>query len=96
VTIYPTVDIALAVHARLIEKFGGSLGGRERRALEYAFLKVNGHRLAFDDLEAYSFLIGLYESGTFRMGQLESWLRNHISDSPLTRFPKPVLAVLAA
>jgi death-on-curing protein len=88
----------------VIERFGGSLGLRDRGALESAlarpqtgyyddliqeaaalweslsqnhpfvdgnkrmaitvaaaFLRVNGYRLAFDDLEAYRFLIGLYE-----------------------------------
>lgn len=43
-----------------------------------AFLRINGHRLEFDDLEAFSFLIGLYEAGAFRFKELESWLRRHI------------------
>jgi len=34
--VYPTVDDVVAVHARLIEKFGGSLGIRDRGALESA------------------------------------------------------------
>ena len=42
-----------------------------------AFLKVNGYLLEFDDLEAFSFLIGLYESGQMRFGELEKWLRQH-------------------
>jgi death on curing protein len=46
-----------------------------------AFLKVNGYRLDFDDLEAFSFLIGLYESGTMRFGELENWLRVHAKRS---------------
>jgi death-on-curing protein len=41
------------------------------------FLAVNGHVLKFDDLEAFSFLIGLYESGRMRFVELESWLRVH-------------------
>ena len=119
-TCYPNVDEAIAVHARLIAKFGGSLGIRDRGALESAlarpqtgyyddlvqeaaalweslsqnhpfvdgnkrvavtvtaaFLKLNGYRLEFDDLAAYSFLIGLYESGTLRFRELETWLRQH-------------------
>jgi death-on-curing protein len=43
-----------------------------------AFLRVNGYELKFDDLAAFSFLIGLYESGTFRFKELESWLRRHV------------------
>ena len=44
-----------------------------------AFLRVNGYRLAFDDRQAYEFLIGLYETGRFRYAELEAWLRSHAS-----------------
>ncbi|MGD0297474.1 MAG: type II toxin-antitoxin system death-on-curing family toxin [Bryobacteraceae bacterium] len=120
-TCYPTLDEVVAVHARVIAQFGGSLGIRDRGAIESAlarpqsgyyadiiqeaaalweslsqnhpfidgnkrvavtvmaaFLRINGHRLEFDDLEAFSFLIGLYEAGAFRFKELESWLRRHI------------------
>ena len=43
-----------------------------------AFLKVNGYQLEFDDLEAFSFLIGLYESGRMRSTELDKWLRQHL------------------
>ena len=119
-TSYPTVDEVIAVHARLIARFGGSLGVRDRGALESAlarpqsgyyddliqeaaalweslsqnhpfvdgnkrvavtvtaaFLRVNGYRLEFDDLETFSFLVGLYETGTLRFKELEVWLRQH-------------------
>jgi death on curing protein len=36
VTFYPTVDEVIAVHARLIARFGGSLGIRDRGGLESA------------------------------------------------------------
>jgi death-on-curing protein len=39
-----------------------------------AFLRVNGYLLEFNDLEAFLFLIGLYESGTLRFRELETWL----------------------
>jgi len=39
VTYYPTADEAIAVHARLIAKFGGSLGIRDRGALESALAR---------------------------------------------------------
>jgi death on curing protein len=124
VTSYPTIDDVIAVHAQLIAKFGGSLGIRDRGALESAlarpqsgyytdiiqeaaalweslsqnhpfvdgnkrvavtvtaaFLKVNGYLLEFDDLEAFSFLIGLYESGTMQFVKLEKWLRVHAKRS---------------
>jgi death on curing protein len=120
VTFYPNLDDVIAVHSRLIAKFGGSLGIRDRGALESAlarprtgyyddiiqeaaalweslsqnhpfvdgnkrvavtvtaaFLKLNGYRLEFGDLEAFSFLTGLYETGTLRFRELETWLRQH-------------------
>ena len=42
-----------------------------------AFLKMNGYRLEFGDIEAYSFLAGLYETGRLRLKELETWLRQH-------------------
>ena len=44
-----------------------------------AFLRVNGYRLEFDDLAAFSFLIGLYESGRMRFDELDAWLRKHVA-----------------
>lgn len=119
-TLYPSVEETIAVHAKLIARFGGSEGIRDRAALESAvarpqsgyysdliqeaaalweslsqnhafvdgnkrvavtmtaaFLRVNGYRLEFNDLEAYGFLNGLYESGRMRFEELERWLREH-------------------
>jgi death-on-curing protein len=39
VTIYPTVDEVVAAHSRLIARFGGSLGIRDRGALESALAR---------------------------------------------------------
>jgi death on curing protein len=135
VTFYPAIEDAIAVHARLIARFGGSLGIRDRGALESAlarpqtgyyqdliqeaaalweslsqnhpfidgnkrvavtvtaaFLRVNGYRLDFDDLEAFSFLIGLYERGAMNFAELETWLRQHATSSPVIeihRQPEP-------
>lgn len=94
-TIYPSVDIALArpqtgYYSDLIQEAAALweslsqnhpfIDGNKRVAitLTAAFLRVDGYRLVFDDGDAYSFMIGLYESGSFRMNQLEIWLRNHI------------------
>jgi death-on-curing protein len=46
-----------------------------------AFLRVNGYRLEFRDLDAYLFLNGLYETGQMRFDELERWLRQHASVS---------------
>jgi death on curing protein len=124
VTWYPTIDEVIAVHSQLIARFGGSLGIRDRGALESAlarpqsgyyqdiiqeaaslweslsqnhpfvdgnkrvavtvtaaFLKVNGYLLEFDDLEAFSFLINLYEMGRMQFIELEKWLRVHAKPS---------------
>jgi death on curing protein len=117
---YPTIDETIAVHAKLIARFGGSLGIRDRAALESAlarprtgyysdligeaaalweslsqnhafldgnkrvavtmtaaFLQVNGYRLEFNDLDAFSFLLNLYETGRMRFEELDRWLRQH-------------------
>lgn len=42
-----------------------------------AFLRVNGYGLEFDDIDAFSFLAGLYETGTLRFKELDAWLRQH-------------------
>jgi death-on-curing protein len=120
VTRYPTVAETVAVHARLIARFGGSDGIRDHGALESAsarprsgyysdliqeaaalweslsqnhafvdgnkrvavtvtaaFLRVNGYRLEFDDLDAFLFLTDLYETGRVRFDGLDRWLRQH-------------------
>lgn len=120
-TFYPAVDEVIRAHSLLIAQFGGTLGIRDRGALESAlarpqsgyyvdviqeaaalweslsqnhafvdgnkrvaititaaFLRINGYRLEFDDVDAFSFLIGLYEAGTFRVDELEVWLRTHV------------------
>ena len=119
-TTYPSVEDVIVVHARLIARFGGAPGIRDRGALESAlarprsgyysdliqeaaalweslsqnhafmdgnkrvaitttaaFLRVNGYQLRFDDLEAFSFLTGLYETAMFRFERLDEWLRRH-------------------
>jgi death-on-curing protein len=42
-----------------------------------AFLRVNGYRLEFDDMDAFAFLVSLYEMGTLRFKELDTWLRQH-------------------
>ena len=56
------------------------LDGNKRLSITLtgAFLSVNGVELTFDDLEAYTFMIDLYNSGTFKRQVLEQWLRVHV------------------
>jgi len=53
--------------------------GNKRTAIAVTagFLRINGFRLDFDDLEAYRFFMHLYESNQFRWERLEPWLRRH-------------------
>ena len=46
-----------------------------------AFLKVNGYQLEFNDLDAYAFLMDLYETGRMRFSELDAWLRKHLLPS---------------
>ena len=44
-------------------------------AATYTFLAINGVRMTAGAEEAYVFISGLYETGTFRFDRLEPWLR---------------------
>lgn len=48
-------------------------------AVMAGFLRVNGIELEFQDIEAYRFLIHLYETGQLRATELDGWLRLHFS-----------------
>ena len=41
----------------------------------YTFLAINGLRITADADATYSFIFGLYESGSFAFRQLTEWLR---------------------
>ena len=53
--------------------------GNKRTAITVTagFLRINGFHLNFDDLDAYQFLMQLYENNQFRLERLEPWLRQH-------------------
>jgi death-on-curing protein len=55
------------------------IDGNKRVAVTVAsaFLRVNGCPLEFDDVEAFSFLVGLYETRALRITILETGLRQH-------------------
>jgi death-on-curing protein len=88
VTSYRAIDEAVAVHeaAALWESLSQNhpfVDGNKRVAVTVtaAFLRVNGYLLEFEDLEAFSFLIGLYETGIMQFVELEKWLRVHAKRS---------------
>lgn len=53
------------------------LDGNKRVAIActVAFLRINGYELFFDDLEAYRFLMSLYQGGRVTKISVETWLR---------------------
>ena len=55
------------------------LDGNKRTAVVSmaAHLAINGYRIRGDELEAYRFMMDLYEAGRFRMPELNAWLRVH-------------------
>ncbi len=55
------------------------LDGNKRTAVSVtgAFLRINGYHLKFNNLEAYDFLMILYQTNSFKSELLESWLRAH-------------------
>ncbi len=59
--------------------------GNKRTAIASmaAHLAIRGYWLQVEEIEAYSFVIALYESGKFRMPALEAWLRTHAVRSSL-------------
>ena len=56
------------------------IDGNKRTAFAatYTFLAINGAQLTTDAGEAYAFISGLYEAGTFRFDNLEPWLRRNV------------------
>ena len=49
-------------------------------AATYTFLTINGVRLTAGPEEAYAFISGLYEAGTFRFDKLAPWLRRNVDE----------------
>lgn len=88
---YLSVAEIIEINAEVVRKFGGIHGlrdsganhpfldGNKRTAITATgvFLLMNGYRLRFDDLEAYNWLIGLYESCKVNKATIEPWLRRH-------------------
>ncbi len=47
-----------------------------------SFLRDNGSFIDCDNEEAYAFFMGLFETNTFRFGELKSWLEEHVKPLP--------------
>lgn len=50
-----------------------------------AHLAINGYWLQVEELDAYRFVMDLYQSGRFRMSELQEWLRARAGTGSLGR-----------
>ncbi|MDO8290853.1 MAG: type II toxin-antitoxin system death-on-curing family toxin [Parvibaculum sp.] len=76
-------DDVIAEAAALLESLAVNhpfIDGNKRIAFAVAdvFLRLNGFVFEGDPVEAYDFMIGLFDAGTFRYEQLEPWLRANV------------------
>ncbi len=60
------------------------LDGNKRVAFAatYTFLAINGTWIAADADEAFDFINGLHQSGTFEFKRLAAWLRTNTTQQP--------------
>ncbi len=42
------------------------------------FLALNGHFIDCDNLEAYDYFMQLFDTNSFRLAELKSWLEEHV------------------
>ncbi len=75
-------DDVIAEAAALLESLAVNhpfIDGNKRIAFAVAdvYLRLNGYVFDGDPIEAYGFMIGLFENGAFRFEQLEPWLREN-------------------
>ena len=63
------------------------LDGNKRAAffVTDTFLRLNGHFIDCDDDEAYAFIVGNLEAGTFRFAGLKAWLQDKVAALPGVR-----------
>jgi death-on-curing protein len=56
------------------------IDGNKRTAFAavYTFLAINGSALTADAGDAYAFISGMYEAGTFNFDNLVPWLRDRV------------------
>ena len=63
------------------------LDGNKRAAFfgTDTFLRLNGHFIDCDDDEAYAFIVGNLEAGSFRFAALKTWLQDKVAALPGVR-----------
>lgn len=75
-----TVEEAAALFESLAQNHP-FLDGNKRTAITAAavFLILNNYKLKFSDLEAYRWLMDLFERGALTRAAVEDWFRNHVN-----------------
>ena len=73
--------------AALLESLANNypfVDGNKRTAVAVTdtFLRLNGHFIDCDSVETYSFLMRLFEEGSFRFAQLHAWLEESVRPLP--------------
>ena len=60
------------------------LDGNKRTAFGTTdvFLRLNGHFIDCDSLEAHAFFMQLFETNSFRFAELRSWLEEQVKPFP--------------
>ena len=60
------------------------IDGNKRTALATtdSFLRINGRFIDCDSEEAYAHFMRLFETNSFRSGELHSWLEDHLKPLP--------------
>ena len=59
-----------------------------------AFLRLNGRFIDCNNIEAYDFFMGLFETGSFRFAELEAWLSEKVEPKPGRNRPLKMLDFL--
>jgi death on curing protein len=57
------------------------IDGNKRTAIASAavFLRLNGYKLKFDDIDAYNWLIARYEKNEVTKDRIDEWFRRHVT-----------------
>lgn len=78
-----TIEEAAALFESLFQNHP-FLDGNKRTAITAAavFLRLNGYKLLFDDVEAYGWLMSIYERARLTRAAVAEWLRSHARFEP--------------
>lgn len=80
-------DSLIEEAAALLESLANNhpfVDGNKRTAVAVTdtFLRLNGHFIECDSVEAYDLFMRLFEEGSFRFAQLHGWLKESVRPLP--------------